>query len=68
MGHPIRPDGTHVRPQDLSDHPREYVWLIVTDEDRIFGIRNDETKARRTAKAIDGYMIRLEIYEDHRKE
>ena len=41
-------------------------WLIVTDEDRLFEISTDEARARRTAKAIDGYMIRLSITEDYR--
>jgi len=43
-----------------------WAWLVVTDEDRILEIRSDEAKARRTAKAIDGYLIKLEISEDYR--
>jgi hypothetical protein len=42
------------------------IWMVITDEGRMFGLSSSLENARRTAKAIDGALIELRVTEDHR--
>ena len=42
------------------------VWLVLTDENRLFEFETSLTEARRAAKAIGGYIMGLTVEEDYR--
>jgi hypothetical protein len=43
------------------------VWLVITPDNMLFEVHDDLQLARRKAKAINGYMVELDIFEDYRR-
>jgi hypothetical protein len=43
------------------------IWLIISPQDIVMRVETNLQKARQLAKAVHGYTVELEIFEDYRR-